>query len=292
MIVITAPTGNIGHQVLSNILDCGEPIRVIARDPAKLSAATRSRVEVVEGSHGDLDVVTRAFAGADAVFWLLPPNPQAPSLEAAYVDFTRPACQAFNTQSVKRVVTVTALGRGSHDDTGYVAASLAMDDLIASSGVAFRALAMPSFMDNMLNQVDAIKNQGMFYSPISADLKLPTVATRDIAAVAAKLLVDNTWTGQSEVPLLGAEDLSNNDMAWIISDVLGKRVGFQQISGEDFRARLTGFGMSEPMAQGMLDMMVAKNEGLDNAEPRTAQATTPTTFRQWCEDVLKPAVLA
>jgi hypothetical protein len=31
------------------------------------------------------------------------------------------------------------------------------------------------------------------------------------------------------------------------------------------------------MAQGMLDMMEAKNEGLDNAEPRTPQSTTPTS---------------
>jgi hypothetical protein len=45
------------------------------------------------------------------------------------------------------------------------------------------------------------------------------------------------------------------------------------------------------MAQGTLDMMVAKNEGLDNAEPRTPQSTTHTSFRQWCEEVLKPAVL-
>ena len=46
------------------------------------------------------------------------------------------------------------------------------------------------------------------------------------------------------------------------------------------------------MAQGMLDMMVAKNEGLDNAEPRTPQSTTATSFRQWCKEVLKPAVLS
>jgi hypothetical protein len=45
-------------------------------------------------------------------------------------------------------------------------------------------------------------------------------------------------------------------------------------------------------ARGMLDMAVAKDNGLDNAEPRTPQSTTPTSFRQWCEDVLKPAVLA
>lgn len=41
----------------------------------------------------------------------------------------------------------------------------------------------------------------------------------------------------------------------------------------------------------MVDMMTAKNEGLDNHEPRTPEATTPTSFRQWCEEVLKPAVL-
>jgi hypothetical protein len=32
----------------------------------------------------------------------------------------------------------------------------------------------------------------------------------------------------------------------------------------------------------MLDMAVAKDNGLDNAEPRTPQSTTPTSFRQWC----------
>jgi hypothetical protein len=46
------------------------------------------------------------------------------------------------------------------------------------------------------------------------------------------------------------------------------------------------------MAQATLEMWQAKGAGLDNAEPRTPQATTVTTFRQWCEDVLKPAVLA
>jgi hypothetical protein len=46
------------------------------------------------------------------------------------------------------------------------------------------------------------------------------------------------------------------------------------------------------MAQSMADMMVAKNEGLDNAEPRTPRATIPTSFRQWCDEVLKPAASA
>ena len=58
------------------------------------------------------------------------------------------------------------------------------------------------------------------------------------------------------------------------------------------KARLLQRGMSEAMAQANLDMWVAYGKGLDTAEPRTPQSTTPTNFRQWCEDVLKPRVMA
>jgi uncharacterized protein YbjT (DUF2867 family) len=294
MIVVTTPTGNIGQQVLENILDSGEPIRVIARDPSRLLEKTRKRVEVVQGSHGNVNVVNQAFSGADYVFWVVPPQPQSESVEAAYVGFTRPACDAFRRQGVGRVVGVSALGRGLAvaRNAGLVTASLAMDDLIASTGVSYRALTMPSFMDNILRQIEPIKSRGMFFSPISGDRKLPTCATRDIAAVAAKLLLDPSWSGQGSVPVLGPEDLSFNDMAQIMSEVLGKPVRFQQISFEAFKARLIEQGVSEAMAQGVVDMMAAVNEGLNNAEPRTPQSTSPTSFRHWCEDVLKPAVLS
>src|SRR5258708_12707464 len=81
MIVVTAPTGLIGHQVLNNLLEGDEPIRVIARDPSRLPAHTRERVEVVQGSHDDLDVVTRASAGADSFSRLLPPPPPPPTVQ-------------------------------------------------------------------------------------------------------------------------------------------------------------------------------------------------------------------
>jgi uncharacterized protein YbjT (DUF2867 family) len=294
MIVITAPTGTIGHQVLENIFRSGEPTRVIARDPSRLPAPIGVRVEVVQGSHSDAAVVNQAFAGADAVFWLVPPNPRTTSVEAAYLDFTRPACDAIKSQGVRRVVGVSALGRGTAiaGNAGLVTASLAMDDMIASTGVNYRVLTMPSFMDNLLRQVAPIRRQGMFFSPIAGDRKFPTCATRDIAAVAARLLLDPSWSGQDSVPVLGPEDLSFNDMAQIMSEVLGKPVRFQQIPFAAYRAQLIERGMSEAFAQGMVDMMAAKNDGLDNAEPRTPENTTPTRFRQWCEEVLKPAVLS
>ena len=175
MIVVTAPTSNIGRQVLANILDSGEPIRVIARDPSRLPAHPRESVEVVQGSHSDLDVVSQAFTGADAVFWLVPPSTVAQSLEAAYLDFTRSACEAIKSHGVRRVVGISALGRGTPlaRNAGLVTASLAMDDLIASTGVSYRALTMPSFMDNVLRQVEPIKSRGVFFSPLTETANSP-----------------------------------------------------------------------------------------------------------------------
>ncbi len=290
MIIITTPTGAIGHQVLEHVLHSAEPIRVIACNPSQISPVVRERVEVIDGSHADAAVVNRAFAGADSVFWVVPPDPRAKSVEAAYIDFTRPACHAFKKHRVKRVVGISALGRGTPwaANAGLVTASLEVEDLIASTGVSYRALTNPSFMDNLLRQVELIKNQSMFSLPISGDLKQPSACTRDIALTAANLLLDQSWTGVGSTPVLGPEDLSYNDMARIMSEVLGKPIRFQQSSAESVKARLMELGMSEAMAQGHADMWNAYNQGLDTAETRTPASTTPTSFRQWCEEVLKP----
>lgn len=294
MIVVTAPTGNIGSQVLANILDSGERIRVIARDPSKLPARVLGRVEVVEGSHSAAAVVAKAFEGADRVFWLVPGDPRAPSAEAAYVDFARPACEAFKTLGVKQVVGISALGRGWTKDAGHVTATLKMDDLIASTGVSYRALACASLMENVLRQIALIRDQGAFYWPTPGHLKEPACATRDVAAVAARLLLDPSWTGVDSIPMLGPEDISFDEMMAIISDVIGKPVQYRLISMDDLKAMMIKRGASEGMAQAMVNMMTAKNEGMDHLMERTPSSSsdTPTRFRQWCEDILKPAISA
>ncbi|MCP2175603.1 Uncharacterized conserved protein YbjT, contains NAD(P)-binding and DUF2867 domains [Williamsia maris] len=297
MIVITTPTGDIGSQVLDALLQTDsshkDEIRVVVRDAARLPDGVHDRVDVVTGSHGDADVVARAFAGADAVFWVVPPNPMTPSLAAAFSDFTRPAARAFAEHGVGHVVGVSALGRGTSvaDRAGLVTASLAMDDVIGDSGVAYRALANPSFMDNVLRQVDSIRG-GVFTDTVAPDRAAPAAATRDIAAVAARLLLDRSWTGVDAVPVLGPENLSAHDMAHIMSEVLGTPVRYERRSHEDLRTQMTGYGLGKAFVDGMVDMMRAKDDGLDDGVTRTAETSTPTTFRQWCTDVLLPAVQA
>jgi uncharacterized protein YbjT (DUF2867 family) len=292
MIVVTAPTSTIGRDVVEYLLDRDTPLRLVARDPARLSPEVRARTEVIQGSHGDPAVIDRACQGAKAVFWLAPNIPDAPTVHASFAGFARPASEAFARRDVERVVGISALGRGTPmaDHAGLVTASLAMDDLIAACGVAYRAILCPSLMRNLLNQVDAIKEQHAYFMALDPDLRRPLVSSRDVAARCSELLTDDSWHGSDEVACLGPEDLAPREMAAIVSDVVGFEVAYKQIPGSALKQRLLGIGYSEAMAQGMVDMFDAKNRGLDNAEPRNEASRTPTTFRQWCEKIIRPRV--
>lgn len=290
MIVVTTPTGHIGSQLVLHLAGQA-PVRIIARKPEKLPAEVQSKVEVVQGSTDDTKVLCQAFKDADAVFWVVPPPFQHTDLNAYMRHFTEPACEAITGQGVKRVVAVSSLGRGLAK-SALLLPAFDMDEMIERTGVYYRALWCPGFMENTLRQVQPIKDQGVFFGLDRPDMKTPLVATRDIAASAARLLLDVSWTGQGGLAVLGPEELSCNDKAYIMSEVLGKPIRFQPIPPDNYKAQLIQNGASEAMAQGLVDLVADIYEhGIYDAEPRTPENTTPTTFRMWCDRILKPAVL-
>jgi uncharacterized protein YbjT (DUF2867 family) len=286
MILLTTPTGDIGRRVLSHLRAADEAVRVIARDASKL--LSNANLDVVEGSMADAATIARALPGVTRVFWLPPGDATLPSTEAAYVDVSRAFCDALPDSDVTHVVGVSALGRGWPKPAGHVTASLAVDDMIARTGVHYRALACASLMDNIARQADPIRTIGQFFQPTPSDLKLPHVAKADVARIAADLLLDPRWTGVEALPLLGPQDLSFNEMAAIMSEVLGRDIAASELPMAHFRQMMRDFGASEGMAQAYVEMLTAKNEGMDHLVAQATRRDTPTTFRRWCEDELRP----
>ncbi|TVT60225.1 nucleoside-diphosphate sugar epimerase [Amycolatopsis rhizosphaerae] len=289
MIVITAPTGQIGSKLVATLLAQREPVRLIVRDPGKLPAEVRERAEIITGSHRDRDVLDHALDGADALFWLMPSAATASSPYEAYVTASIPGADAVVRHAVPRVVVISALGRGSQIYAGHISASHAMEDLFRSTGAHVRALALPTFMDNILRQVATIRN-GIISGTLPPDFTMPWIATKDIAALAARYLLDRTWTGQESVEVLGGEDLSYRDIAETLTEVLGTPIRFQPGDRAAVKQVLISRGFSEAMAQSTIDMDVAGERGINNTTPRTTENTTPTTFRQFARETVKPAV--
>ena len=290
MIVVTTPTGKIGSKVVDKLLEAEEKVRVIVRDATKLATNVRDRVQVVEGSHDDEGVVLRACEGAESFFLLIPPSFTTIDSKAYHRSFTTPLIEAIQSGAIGRIVAVSGLGRGVRMRAGVVSDSLEKDEEIERTGVSYRALWCPGFYDNILMQVGAIKHQGAFFYPGVPEMKTRFCATDDIAMQAVKLLRDRSWDGQGGVGVFGPEDLSFNDLAAIMSEVLAMPVRFQPVPYDAYQETLMQHGASKQFAASLIEMHKAKDNGLDTIEPRTAENTTPTSFRKWCEVVLRPAL--
>ncbi len=285
MIAVTAPTGNIGSQLLPHLLAAGERVRVVARNPAKLPDMVRNQVEVVEGSTDDPVVLGTLLDGAQALFWLVPSPYDAPDIAEHYLRFTGPAAAVIKAHGVARVVAVSSLYHGLGRETGPGLGVRAMDRAITDTGAHYRALRNANFMENLLRQVAPLR-QGIFALPVRPDVRMPIAATRDIAAAAARLLLDASWTGQGGVGVMGPEDLSHDDLAGILTGVLGHPVRFEQTADETFIATMVKRGASREVAQWLLDMFAQGGEHPHGGIPRTPEIMTPTRFWDWSTEVL------
>ena len=288
MIVITTPTGQVGRAVLEQLVEAGAPARVIARHPERLAEPVRAHVTAVTGSHDNPEVLTEALFGADSLFWLVPPNFRAADAAAHYEAFTRALVRSLADRPV-RVVAVSSLGRGFTGNAGLLSPAWAMEEAIEATGVPLRTLRLPFFMENVLNQAELIRSQGMVAMANSPGRVLESVATRDAARLAAELLLDRSWTGQEGVPLVG-DALTPHEMVDTMSEVLGRRVRLTEITPADLRSTVAERGAGEGWAKGMADMVIAQNDGVYSVEPADDRRDPHTSFREWCEQVLKPAV--
>ncbi len=288
MIVVTTPTGDVGGQVLAELLNTGtEPLRVIVRDPARLPETICDRVEVVVGSHADPAVLDQALDGAEGLFWLVPPSMRAASAEEYYLSFTRPAVEAITRDHVGHVVGISSAGWNFPHPAGLLSAAHAMDRELESTGTAYRSLGMGFYMENLIRPLPRMLSDGVLSLPLIPDRPLATIATRDIAQVAAGLLSDRSWEEVEHIPVFG-DNLTPTEMAATVSDVLGTKVSFEQADLEQQTTSTIQRGVPEGMARDFIAMYRAQQNGIYD-EDWVRATPTPTSFRAWCETVLVPA---
>jgi len=288
MIVVTTPTGNVGSQLLTELLKAeAEPLRVIVRDPSRLPDAVRDRVQVLVGSHDDPAILDQALDGAHGLFWLIPPSMRASSANEYYLSFARPAAAAICRYQVGHVVGISSAGWDFPHPAGLLSAAHAMDAELETSAAAYRSLGMGFYMENLLRPLPRMISDGILSMPLSPDRPLAVIATQDIAAVAAGLLLDRSWEGTDHIPVFG-DNVTPNEMAAIISDVLGSQVTFEQADLEQQRASTIQRGVPEGMALDFTAMYWAQQNGIYD-EDWSHATPTPTNFHTWCETVLAPA---
>jgi uncharacterized protein YbjT (DUF2867 family) len=290
-IVITTPTGNIGKRALQQLLQAGADVSVIVRQPEKLPNSIRNRVKVYQGSLTDVELVTKAFQGARAALWLTPVDYTHPDAAAYHNEMGAVAATAIRKSRIPYVVNVSSAG--SHlENAGPVSGLGDIERQLNEAAENVVNLRPSFFMENFFQQIEPIRNDGAVYQSLPGDLPYPIIATQDIGDVAAQLLLDKNWTGHRVRGLHGPVDLTFADATKILGDSIGKPVKYVQITPDQAYQTFLGIGASPGFAKALVEMYQALSIPNAIAEPRTPETTTPTTLREWIENVFRPLFTA
>src|SRR5580658_1128477 len=292
MYVITGATGNTGSVVAERLLEAGQKVRVVGRDPKRLEKFTEKGAESFAADATDGRALTNAFAGAKAVYAMIPPNIGAPDVRAYMESASDALRSAIGKNGVKYAVVLSSFGADKSLGTGPVAGLHSLEKKL--EGVpGLNALFMRAgyFMENLLSQAGVIKSMGIMAGPVRGDLPLPMIATRDIGAYASEALLKLDFIGKSTHELQGPRDVTYVEAAKIVGASIGKEdLTYKLAPAAQLKPVLMQMGMSPNMADLLLELADALNSGhMKMLEPRSPANSTPTTLETFAAEVFLPA---
>jgi uncharacterized protein YbjT (DUF2867 family) len=292
MYVVLGASGNTGHIVAKNLLVHGEKVRVVGRNAAHLQPLAAQGAEAFIGDVSNADSLTKAFRKADAAYVMIPPNPTSNDFRGYQETVSDAIAAAVKTAGVTHVVSLSSFGADKESGTGPVVGLHTLEQKLNQiDGPNVLHLRAGYFMENTLPQVGAIRMTGSAIGPVSPDLKLPMIATRDIGEAAADALLRLGFRGKQTRELQGQRDLDYTEAATIIGKAIGKpALGYIQAPVDQLRAAMVQMGMSDNFVGLILEMAGALNRGHMRAlEPRTSHNTTPTSFETFVAEAFVPA---
>jgi len=258
MYAITGITGKVGGSLAATLLAAGLPVRAVVRDASKGAAWSISGCEVALADMNDATALTAAFAGAEAAF-ILPPS-----------EFDPTPGYGQARQTIDAIVAALIAGRpGKVLCLSTIGADATQDNLLTQRTLleqALSALPIPVtflrpgwFLENSLWDVASAREEGVirsFLMPL--DKPVPMVATKDIGALAARLIQEN-WSGQRVVELEGPRRVSPNDLAAAFAKALGHPVRAEIVPRDDWETMFRSQGAKNPYPR--IRMLDGFNEG-------------------------------
>lgn len=264
MIVVTGANGTLGRLVVEQVLAelPAARVAVSVRDPAGARDLADRGVRVRRGDFTDPASLDAAFEGAEQVLVL-----SGSTLGGAGVAQHRAAIDAAVRAGASRVL-YTAHHGARHDSTFAPALDhAATEDLLASSGVPWTSLRNGFYASSL----EMLLGRG----PGAGELRLPAdgpvawTTREDLAAAAARLLVDGAPDGP--VPLTGPAAIDLEEVAGIVSGVVGHRVRRVVVEPGEYRDALVASGVPAPAADLLLGFFPAARRGdFAPAEPTLA----------------------
>jgi len=292
MIVVTGATGRTGRRVAEVLLAKGEKVRAVGREARKLAPLVGLGAEPFVGKLTDVPYLMAAFAGADAVYLVLPEDLSQEDLRAHQDRISDCFAAALANARARFVVNLSSIGAQHAKGTGPITGLHHQEQKLNQvAGLNVLHLRAAYFMENLLLSIAPLRATGTLPGGMRGDLPMPWIATKDIGTYAAARLAARDFAGSSVQELHGQRDISMNEAASIVGKAIGKPdTKYVQVPGPVLGAELLKMGLPKKTAELILEMWDAANAGLIvPQEARSAKNSTPTTLESFVTEVFLPA---
>ena len=280
MFTVMGITGNVGGAVAENLLAGGKKVRGVVRNPEKAKAWAARGAELVRATYDDAAGLAKAFAGAEGVFAMIPPDfapaPGLPDQKRTIAAIT----EALEQAKPVKAALLSSIGSEQTSDLGLITSTHLLEEATRSLPIPVAYLRAGSFMENWLGALDHIRVTGempFFYAPL--ERKFPLVATEDIGLAGARVLGES-WTGVRVLELDGPEGGTDlYETAAAFGKALGRQVKAVQLPEAAWQSVLEGMGTPADRTGLYIELVKSFNSGwIHVGNPGTERFHGPTTI--------------
>ena len=276
-IVVTGSLGNISKPLTQELVRKGHSVTVVSSDSAKQKDIEVLGAAAAVGILEDVNFLTKTFAGADAVYCMIPMNFTEPDQAGYLRRIADNYLQALKQTAIKRVVVLSGWAADLVKDENVEG----VFDELRDASITF--MRPGYFYSNFYFSMDMIKGKGFInkfltlrYSGLTALLtgktgllmgnfgandKIVFVSPKDIAAAVAEELVNHP-AEKLKIRYVGSEEMTCSEAAKIIGTAVGKPyLKWFLISDKQMLQGLKMAKMPEKLAENMVEMQAAMHSG-------------------------------
>ena len=236
MILITT-AGKVGSAAARSLAERGDQVRVLVRDPAKVTALAQAGVDVAVGDLTDSKTIDAALEGVSAVVLV---SPAIPAQELNVIDgATRAGVgHIVKVSSKASLDSPIARRRGQAE----------IESGLLASGLGWTLLRNNAYMQNFLMLAPAIAKADSFGSS-TGEGRVGLVDARDVGEVAATIAASPMEHVSKTYWPTGPESLTYQDVANVFSSVLGRPIAFRHLTFEQEKQAMIEAGLPEAVAE-------------------------------------------
>lgn len=253
-ITVTGSLGHISKPLTKELVQKGHSVTVISSNPERQKDIEALGAKAAIGKLEDVDFLTSAFTGADAVYCMIPLNLQADQI-ADYQNVGNNYVQAIKQTGIKRAVFLSGWAAD-------IISSINVNNILNQlSNIAVAELRPGSFYTNLYGYIGLIKEKGAIMANYGGEDKIAFVSPKDIATAAAEELT-TPFQGR-KIRYVASEELTCNEAAGILGEAIGNpNLKWETISKEQMQNSLIKSGIPSQLADDLVKMQTAIHSGI------------------------------